>query len=141
VTEDETSASGRPALAETRDVDWERLVRHTHSLPFKRDQWGTERAVAWGRTQLRSLLALLGLDEDAPTTPERRQAIRGVRLYLTEGPLEVMMRRDYIGLRVRTDFLESAEALFLEPTLRAVFRRTPAPSQRPYEPKMGETDA
>lgn len=135
---DETSASGRPALAETRDVDWERFVKAVHSLPYKRRKWGLARAISWGRTQLRSLFGLLALDADAALTPEQAQALRGVRLYFTTGVLLVMVRSDRIGLQRRTQFLEAVEALYLEPTLRAVFRRTPAPLRPAYEPKTQE---
>lgn len=131
-----SAASGRPAMALTRDSDWEDLVRAVNSLPKMAESEGIDTAIAWGMTELRSILDLLGLGE--PRTAEDAKAAHRLHIALTEGFLRVMARSDRAGFLLRRDFLAAAERQHLAPTLRAVFNRTTADTRSPYVPITGE---
>lgn len=132
-----SAASGRSSLALTREGDWEDVVRAVHSLPDNAREWGMDKAVAWGRTQLRSLVDLVALSE--PRTKEEAKAIRRVHMYLTVGILRSMSRDTPASLAIRTEFLEAIENVLLAPTYKLVFSRSGADSgEEPYEPILGE---
>lgn len=131
-----SAASGRPAMAMTRDVDWEDIVRAVNSLPAMAEEHGIEVAVAWGMTELRSLLDLLNLT--VPRTPEEAKTAQRVHMILTEGFLRVMCRTDMAGFRMRRDFLTAVAHHYLGPTLLTVFNRTTADTRSPYIPITGE---
>lgn len=136
----DSAASGRPALAATRDDDWEALVQATHSLPKKVKEWGLPTTLSWARTELKSLVGLVGLAAGRPRTADLAEAERNVRLYLTDGVLLVMVRNDDAGLSMRTEFLEAVEGVLLEPTLQAVFERSAPFMERPYKPTIGKVE-
>lgn len=131
-----SGASGRPALGILRDVDWEDVVRAVNSLPTMAEERGVDVAVAWGMTELRSVLDLLHLHD--PKTPEDAKATHRVHIALSEGFLRVMVRSDRAGFLLRRDFLASVERQFFSPTARAVFARTTADTRSPYIPLTGE---
>lgn len=128
--------AGRPALGLLRENDWEDVMRAVHSLPVMAETKGIEVAVAWGMTELRSLLDLLYLAD--PKTPEDAKASHRVHIALTEGFLRVMVRSDRAGYLMRRDFLAAVERQFFSPTARTVFNRTTADTRSPYIPLTGE---
>lgn len=123
-------------MAMTRDVDWEDVVRAVNSLPTMAEEQGLDVAVAWGATELRSVLDLLHLGD--PKTPEDAKAAHRVHIALTEGFLRVMARDDRAGFKMRADFLAAVERQFLAPTLRTVFNRTTADTRQGYTPLLSE---
>jgi hypothetical protein len=135
---DRSAASGRPAVALTRDSDYERFVAAVHYLPSVAQERGVEVAWVWASTELRSLLDLLVLGK--PTTSEAKARQR-VHIALSEATVRVMARRDLAGLRARADFITAVERTCLAPTLRAVFEksRDEAGDEGPYIPETDET--
>lgn len=131
-----SAASGRPALALTRDVDFEDVVRAVNSLPTMADEQGIEMAVAWGMTELSSVIDLLYLAD--ARTADAAKASHRVHIPLTEGFLRVMARDDRAGFLMRRDFLQAIERNLLSPTMRAVFARSVADTRTPYVPLTGE---
>ena len=126
-----SAASGRPALAATRDADFEDVVRAVNSLPTMAEEQGMDTTVAWAQTELRSLLGLLDLSD--PRTPERAKAVhRVLGVSLSEGFVRVMARDDRAGFLMRRDFLAVVEFYLLGPTLKTVFARTTADTRLPY---------
>ena len=136
MSDDASAASGRPALAMLRDQDFEDAVRAVHSLPKMAAESGIDVAVAWGMTELRSLIDLLHLGD--PKTPEDAKAAHRIHIALTEGFLRVACREDRAGFLFRRDLIAAIERQLLAPTMRAVFNRTTADTRSPYIPLIGE---
>lgn len=130
-----SAASGRPALAMTRDLDFERVVKGVNGLPKMAAEQGIDVTVAWATTELRSLIDLLYLAD--PRTPEDAKAAHRVHIALSEGFVRVMARSDRAGFLMRRDFL-TAIAHQLNLTLRIVFARTTADTRLPYIPQVAE---
>jgi hypothetical protein len=133
---DMSAASGRPALALTRDTDWEDVVRAVHSLPMLAEHEGLEVAVAWCDTELRSVVDLLSLAQSR--TAANAKAVHRIHMALSEGPARVMCRSDRAGFNCRVAFLRAVERWMLGPTLREVFARTAADARSAYQPIVGE---
>lgn len=131
-----SAAAGRPALALSRDTDWEDVMRGVSSLPEMARAEGIETAIAWAMTELRSLMDLLYLAE--PKTPEDAKAAHRVHAVLSEGFVRVLCRDDRAGFLMRRDFLAAIERQLFSPTVREVFRRTTADTRSPYIPITGE---
>lgn len=130
--------SGRPALGLLRENDWEDVVRAVNSLPSMAETQGMDVAVAWGMTELRSVIDLLHLAD--PRTPEEAKAAPRIHILLTEGFLRVMARPDRAGFNLRRDFLAAVERELLSPTMRTVFTRTTSDTRQPYIPTLGERE-
>lgn len=131
-----SAASGRPALAMLRDVDFEDCIRAVNSLPGMAIEEGIDVAVAWAMTELGSILDLLNLAE--ARTPEAAKAAHRVYGVLSEGFVRVMARSDRAGFLMRRDFLAAVRSQLLGPSVRAVFLRTTADTRTPYTPITGE---
>ena len=136
VSDASSAASGRPALAMLRDIDFEDCVRAVNSLPGMAVEEGIDVAVAWAMTELGSLLDLLNLAD--PRTPEAAKASHRVYGVLSEGFVRVMARPDRAGFLMRRDFLAAARSQLLGPSIRAVFIRTTADTWTPYQAITGE---
>jgi len=137
MTDDPSSAaSGRPALAMLRDIDFEDCVRAVNSLPTMAEEQGLDVAIAWAGTELRSVIDLLHLAD--AKTPEDAKAAHRIHIALTEGFVRVMCRDDRAGFKMRADFLAAVERQLLASTMRAVFNRTPQDTRSPYMPLTGE---
>jgi hypothetical protein len=132
----QTSASGRPSVALSRDSDWEDVVSAVHSLPALAAEHGLEAAVAWAGTELESLISVILLFE--PNDKQAAHAAAQIRVCLSEGPARVMCRDDRAGFNARTAFLRSVETMALAPTMRAVFRASKDATGSKYQPQVGD---
>lgn len=132
-----TAAAGRPALALTRDTDWEDVVRAVNSLPSMAKDRGLIVACAWARTELRSLISVIVLADPK----SRAQALarhRTLGIMLSEPFARVMCRDDAAGLVQRTEFLEAVELWCLGPTIQRVFERSAQDLDGGYSPQPTE---
>lgn len=131
---EESGASGRRALAVLRDTDWEDIVATVHFLPTLADEKGSEVALAFARTELRSLMGLLGLAR--PETREAAAARSAVGSFFEDGSLRLLIEDGRAGFRYRVAFLSVLQRELFETAVRAVFERS-APSDRaPYVPQV-----
>lgn len=134
-SESPTAAAGRHALAVHRDEDWEDFVSSVRYLPILAEEQGAEIAIAWAKTELRSLLALLGLGK--PATVEAAQARAAVAGFFDEGPLRLLCASDRAGRRMQTAFIEVVAHEYFEPSVRAVFERSQPSADLGYAPIVG----
>lgn len=130
--EPSTGASGRHGLAVFRDDDWEDFVAAVHDLPRMARDEGTTMAIAWGRTELPSLLSLFDLS--VPNGPTAVAARAAVATFFQTGVLRLMCDGDRAGFLCRVDFLAVVHHELFGPSVRAVFERSAANDARPYLP-------
>ena len=130
----ESGGAGRPAVRSFRDDDWEDLVATVRDLPaFARDE-GFDRAIAFGMTELRTILAQLNLSR--PASKEEAFARSWVRVFLTRGSVRLLCEPDMSGFNHATDFLIVVAHEYFEPSVRAVFERSAPSESQPYRPTI-----
>lgn len=120
--ETQSGAAGKVGLATFRDIDFEDFVAAVRYLPQLAKEEGTEVAIAWGRTELRSLLALLGPSRPASPTSAAYRA--SVGSFFDEGVLRLMADPDRAGRACQTTFIAIVAREYFEPSVPAVFERT-----------------
>lgn len=130
-----SGASGKQGLAIFRDGDWEDFVAAVRYLPVIAREHGAEVAIAWGQTELASLLALLG--PSRPATKHAALARAAVATFLDEGVLRLLCDPDRAGFNCATAFLSVVRHEYFEPSIPAVFERT-LERDSPYVPKLPE---
>jgi hypothetical protein len=130
---DGSGASGKQGLAIFRDTDWEDFVATVRYLPRIAREHGTEQAIAFGQTELGSLLALLG--PSRPSTKHAALARAAVATFLDEGVLRLMADGDRAGFNLGTAFLAVVRHEYFEPSIPAVFERT-IERDAPYRPTL-----
>lgn len=135
-TEASTAASGRPALALTRDTDWEDVVRTVNALPLIAQERGRLVATAFARTEIRSLVDIVALAE--PRTRSQAHGLHRLHILLSEPFARVMARDDVAGFVQRSLFLEAVERFALAPTFRRVFERSAPELESGYTPQLLE---
>lgn len=129
-----SGAAGRDAVAIHRDVDFADFAAVVRQLPKLAVERGHDYAIQFGKTQLRSMLALLGLSR--PRTVEEARSRAAIAAFFDEGPMRLLCDPDRAGYRFGTAFIEVVEHELFESSVRAVFERSQAEQGGRYEPHL-----
>lgn len=129
-----SAAGGKGGLADFRDSDWEDLLLLVRWLPRKAQADGLPAAMRFGRTQLRSKLALLAVAR--PPTREAAVFRANVGVFFERGPMRLLCEGGPASERFATDFLAVVLREYFEPSVATVFERT-VERPEPYRPQLG----
>lgn len=131
-SETSSGAAGRDAVAVHLDVDFVDFMAIVRGLPSLARRKGHVYAMAFGRTMLRSKLALLKLGK--PRTKEEARAMAAINVFFDRAHMRLLCDSDGAAYRCGTDFIEAVEVALFEFSVRAVFERSQAEQVSKYEP-------
>jgi len=121
-----SGASGREALATYRDEDFEDFIAAVRYLPTLAARRGTEYAIAFVQTELRSLVDLMAVAK--LTDDDARKAREGLALFYQDGSARFLCEGGTPSFHYATDFIAVVEHEVFARGVPAVFERS-APSK------------
>lgn len=129
-----SGAAGRAALATLRDEDFEDLNALVRWLPTMAQTEGRDAAIAFWRTEGRSLVALFRLAKGGHR--DDLWAQEGVSVFFCVGVARLLCDPDAAGFNCATAVIEAVEKFLYEPSVRAVFERSAPSEERAYVPNV-----
>ena len=129
-----SGAAGRAALATFRDEDFEDFIAIVRWLPDLARTSGRRTAVAFWRTEGQSLVSLFRLAKaDGADDLFFREATSS---FFSVGVANVLVDPDEAGFNCQTAVIECVERYLFESSVRAVFERSAATSEKGYVPNV-----